>query len=117
MVSDLHPANATENNLVIHIAFIALAPLLLALCNSEWLYSAPGYIDPWVYLGFAFNYTDPTFHDNYYKISRLPWIIVLFTAYHLLPPTLANHMSHLGVFIGTLIPFYLALRRLRKMAR
>ena len=112
MVSDLQPANATENNLVIHLAFIALAPLLLALCNTEWLYSAPGYIDPWVYLGYAFNYTDPTFHDNYYKISRLPWIIVLFTAHHLLPPTLANHMSHLGVFIVTLIPFYLALRSL-----
>ena len=31
-------------------------------------------------------------------------------AHHFLSPTAANHITHLGVFFGTLIPFYLALR-------
>jgi hypothetical protein len=100
----------TEYELVKHIAFIAFIPLTLAIFNTEWLYSPPGYIDPWVYLGYALNYTDPTFFDDYYKISRLPWILTLFTAHHILPPTVANHVSHLGIFVATLIPFYLALR-------
>jgi hypothetical protein len=95
-----------------HLSVIVAAPLLLALCNTEWLYSPAGTIDPWVSLGYALNYSDPTFWDDYYKISRLPWILLLYAAYHLLPPTAANHITHLGVFIATLIPFYLAMCRL-----
>ena len=43
----------------------------------EWLYSPAGWLDPWVYLGFALNYLDPTFFDDYYKSARLPWILTL----------------------------------------
>ena len=103
---------SSRREALIHLTFIVTAPLLLAVFNTEWLYSPAGWLDPWVYLGYAINYADPTFFDDYYKIARLPWILTLFTAHHLLPPTAANHITHLGVFFATLVPFYLALRRL-----
>lgn len=50
------------------------------------LHSTPSsYLDPWMYLGYGYDYPDPTFPldnwDGYYKESRVPWIWIIYI-YH-----------------------------------
>jgi Dolichyl-phosphate-mannose-protein mannosyltransferase len=54
--------------------------------NPTTFYNSVGYIDPYVSVGYGLYYSIPDFLDWYYKVSRLPWNILEFTARHILRP-------------------------------
>lgn len=89
---------------------IALIPILLAIKNSGWIFSPPGWLDPWVFLGYGLKYDVPTFAATYYKVSRVPWILAEFAAHHLLAPLVAQYtlqivtrmVAGLGVYFSLL---------------
>lgn len=58
--------------------------VLLAAGNDGFGFDAPGFLDPFFYLGHFWHYAEhlPQF-DNDYKISRLPWVLPGFAAHAL----------------------------------
>ena len=68
---------------------VVLAVLLCAF-GSDWLYDPISGIDPYVYIGYGYNYPANTYFPGYYKISRLPWIFAQVLARRLLRSELAT---------------------------
>ncbi len=81
------------------------------LINDDWMFSPIGWVDAWYYVGYGLKYNDPSFLDTYYKISRLPWILIEyifrsnFDYYH------ASVMMQLMLMMGTIFALYMALLR------
>ncbi|MEX2303045.1 MAG: hypothetical protein WD733_19035 [Bryobacterales bacterium] len=95
-----------------HVYFLALAPLYILLASSNWIFSAPQTIDPWVYHGFFRNlveYKTALFPGTYYG-SRLSWILPGHAAYTLLPPLVANYVLHLGLWYTAVFALYYTLK-------
>src|SRR5215471_10630916 len=70
--------------------------LVMSIINTSWLYGRIGLLDTWVYVGYFFHYSDPTFGNWYYKVARLSWIIPGSIAYHIFQPSVANYLLHIG---------------------
>lgn len=64
--------------------------LLLGYAKPQWTFSPPGWLDPWYYVGYGYNLTDPTFEAENYKISRMPWLVVQFALRQLFQDTTAS---------------------------
>ncbi len=64
--------------IVLDLGMLSAIPVVQAIINDSWLYSTLGWLDPWYYLGYGLNYLDPTYLNDYYKVSRVPWILVEF---------------------------------------
>jgi hypothetical protein len=71
-------------------AVILPAVVLLVFSGRDWLVDGPGWLDPYIYTGYGFNYPDHDFMSGYYKISRLPWVLVQVIAHRLLPHDLVT---------------------------
>lgn len=71
-------------------------PVAQALINQSWIYSPLGYLDPWYYLGYGLNYADPAFLNDYYKISRLPWILVQYIVRSIAEGAVASWILQIG---------------------
>lgn len=54
--------------------------------NPTPFYNSVGYVDAYVSVGYGLYYSIPDFFDSYYKVSRLPWNMLEFTARHILRP-------------------------------
>ena len=76
------------------------------------MYSPPGHIDPWVFVGYAFHFSDPLFLPDNYKSSRLPWILLEYGAHSLLPPLAANSILQLGCLTLATVSVFFATERL-----
>jgi len=83
-------------SIIADLGLLAAIPLVQAMINDDWLFSPIGWYDPWYYLGYALNYADPTFLNDYYKISRLPWIFAEIAARNLCSPTVASWILQIG---------------------
>jgi hypothetical protein len=93
---------------------VLLLPLFLWLVGpTGLLFDAPGWIDASVYVGYFLHYDQhlPLMEDHY-KVSRLPWILPGYVAYHAAGPLLGNHILQLAVLTFTLGALYLTLRDL-----
>jgi len=112
---DLAPQNRTS--CLIDLAILWAIPLIQAIINDAWLYSPIGWLDPWYYLGYGLDYSDPTFLDDYYKASRLPWILVEFAARHIFNPVVASWVLQLGTLaLGSTCLYFLFSRTLGRGA-
>jgi hypothetical protein len=96
------------------LVLVLLLPLLLAATGPAGLFfDGPGWIDASVYVGYFLHYSQhlPMF-DGYYKISRLPWILPGYLAYHAFGPLVGNYVLQLTILIVSLAALYLTLRQL-----
>jgi hypothetical protein len=85
-----------------------LLPLLMLAVSTDWVYSAAGLIDAWLYHGF-FHLLDefaPTNFGRTYYATRLAWILPGYAAYHLMPPHAANLILHLTFFYIAIAAMY-----------
>lgn len=103
-----HKAAAHRN---FDLLLLILIPVVFMLINDDWMFSPIGWVDAWYYVGYGLKYNDPSFLDTYYKISRLPWILIEyifrsnFDYYH------ASVMMQLMLMMGTIFALYMALLR------
>ena len=89
-------------------ALLALLPWIVLAANANWIYSGPGWIDPWVYHGYFHNYPEYVsdfFRGRYYG-TRLAWILPGYAAYHLLPPHAANLVLHFAFYYAAIAALY-----------
>jgi hypothetical protein len=91
---------------------LVLVPVAIALLWDGWIYSVVGYLDPWINIGYFIHYYDPNYLPDYYKSSRLPWLIPAYGLYHTVGPLVANFILHVGCLVASAVLVYLALARL-----
>ena len=85
---------------------------LLLVAPSAY-YPHAGNLDEWCYVGFGEHYLEnPDFYSNYYKVSRLPWILAVGVFYGLLPWQVAA-LVVAGCYLAAISALsYLLLRRI-----
>jgi len=94
------------------LGYALLVPVLLVcLAPTGFLYDPLGYLDSNIYVGYFLHYTEhlPVF-ENYYKVSRLPWVLPGFAAYRAFGPVAAHYVLTVGSMAFALACLYLALR-------
>jgi hypothetical protein len=76
---------------------------------GAWLPKA-GWLDEWYYIGYGkYYFSNPDFHSTYYKISRLPWILIQSAYRAALPDGLANlALVYTYVAVMAMLVFYVA---------
>ncbi len=90
------------------ILALSLIPIILALVNQEWMFTRVGEDDPWWYISLGyFYYKDPLLASNYYRISRVPWILIESLIRNLFTPITAEILLTLMFIIPGSIGFYL----------
>ena len=95
---------------LVDTTIIALIPLTLLLSNENWLYPKYSLIDEWIYVGYGYDYLDPTFYSTNYKISRLPWVLLEAIVRGSLPPIAASWILTVGILSLGNIALYFALK-------
>lgn len=96
------------------LLFPLLVPaVLLAAGNDAFGFDLPGYLDPFVYVGYFWHYPEHlwVFDDNSnYKISRLPWILPGYVLHTLTGPIVASYLlAYLTMALGA-VALYLLVR-------
>ena len=78
---------------------VLILPIIVIVYSKFPLYNPVGYLDPWFYTGYFNNLGElyKWFGPTYY-LSRLPWIVPGYIAYHLLPAKWAYFALH-GCFL------------------
>ncbi|KAB0269704.1 hypothetical protein [Microvirga brassicacearum] len=104
-------AQGDRRRITIDLALVWLIPIAQALINETWLYTPLGYLDPWYYLGFGLNYTDPTFENQNYKIARLPWLLLQFIVRSLVDAVVASWILQIGTLTLASTSLYLLFAR------
>ena len=94
------------------VPILLAIPIFMSIVNTSWLYTAVGYLDPWYNVAYFLHYNDPTFSNDYYKISRLSWIIPGYVAYLIFTPIVANYILHMGALCVSIVALYASLRKL-----
>jgi len=87
---------------------ILLLPMLVLSGQINAIYTPPGSIDSWVYLGFFRNFANfegALFPNTYYG-SRLSWILPGVLIHHFFSPATAACVLHLLVYFVALFSFY-----------
>jgi hypothetical protein len=82
-----------------YLIAVLLLPLVVLWRQDNTLFTPPGQIDPWFYLGFFRNlasFKRDLFPGTYYG-SRLSWILPGYIVHSLFPSLAANCVLHLGV--------------------
>lgn len=96
-----------------YLIVILIIPVLVLFRDTNIAFTAPGFIDPWIYLGFFHNlvlYKGSLFPNTYYG-SRLSWVLPGYVVNKLFSPLAANYILHLGVFYVATASLFLTLRR------
>ena len=94
----------------LHVGIIILLPVWLALANDTWMYSRVGWLDAWYYITYGLHYDTPTFLNDYYKSSRLPWILAEYLGRMSLSPLAANAALQFGSLAISTTAVYATLR-------
>src|SRR5258706_5391412 len=91
-----------------------LASIIAALVsrNDSWIYTRPDWLDPWTYVGFGYEYTNPAFLPGHYKMSRLPWVLAEFWVRQLFDVVAAQYVLQLSTLFFEGMFFFLAIKRL-----
>jgi hypothetical protein len=95
-----------------YLLFPLLTPAaLLAARNDGFGFDAPGFVDPFAYLGNFWHYAEhlPRF-DSDYKISRLPWVLPGFVAHALGGEILGAYLLNYATMAAAAVALYLLLR-------
>jgi hypothetical protein len=95
--------------------FLALLIAGLVIRNDSWIYTQIGWLDPWAYVGFGYDYGHPRFDADNYKLGRLPWILAEFYTRHVFDPVASQYFLQLSSLLIQGWFFYLALDRLLGM--
>jgi hypothetical protein len=101
------------NNIVsysVDVFIVIFVPFLLVLLNQDWTYAKWYTLDEWIYVGYGYNYLDPTFYATSYKLSRLPWVLAEALVRGSFSPLSASWILTLGVLALGNIALYFALR-------
>lgn len=73
--------------------------------------------DTYIYVGYGYGYLDPSFFNGYYKISRLPIVLIQFIFRQLFNPEIVGYVLHFTMFCGSsFFSFEIAKRYFGKMA-
>ncbi len=96
---------------LLDFCLLTAIPLVQAMINDTWLFTPAGWLDSWYYLGYGLNYTDPTYLNDYYKVSRLPWILVEFVARGLFSAVVASWVLQIGTLVLGSCSLYLLFSR------
>jgi hypothetical protein len=94
------------------LLFPLLTPaVLLAAGNDGFGFDAPGFVDPFAYLGNFWHYAEhlPRF-DNDYKISRLPWVLSGFAAHALGGEIVGAYILNYLTLAASAVALYLLVR-------
>ncbi len=86
-------------------------PILRSIINDAWVFDIVGQLDSWYYYGYGHHYDDRTFLDQYYKISRLPWILIKFAFYKFFDVTTGSYAIQYVMLGGAASFMYMAFRR------
>lgn len=63
------------------LAGVLPACFFFIFITDDPFYPHSGYLDPFIYIGYGLTFTDPDYYPGYYKISRLP-VILLNALFH-----------------------------------
>lgn len=96
----------------IDVAAILLVLAAMIVANTDWLFTRPGWLDPWIYFGFFRHYNVPGYLADNKKIARLPWILLGFAINKSAPPIAASFMLHAGLFIAGVVALYATVRQM-----
>lgn len=98
------------------LAIALLFPLALMALGSDWLFNWPGYLDPYIYIGYGFNYPSHDFFPGYYKISRLPWVLCQSLFHHISHKNALPLLSASLLLTQGVVAFWLGWRLTRNLA-
>lgn len=89
----------------------AVALALFAAGNQDFGFDNPGLLDAFVYVGYFWHYPEhlPIF-ENYYKGSRLPWILPGFASFRLLGEIAGSYLLHWMTLAGGGVAIHLLIR-------
>src|SRR5262245_39020767 len=93
------------------LAVLAL-PLLLLAFGPPGLFFDLGIFDSFGYVAYFLHYPEhlPVF-DDYYKASRLPWVLLGWTAYRVFGPVLGSYALQLSTMMAAVLGCYVAARQ------
>jgi hypothetical protein len=94
------------------LGYVLAVPVLLALFAApDFFFDPPGWLDTFMYVGYFRHYPEhlPVF-DNYYKVSRLPWVLPGFMSFRLFGPMVGTYVLQLGTLALALGCLYGAVR-------
>lgn len=111
------PPPASRRGRTSDVLFILALIAVQFFINDSWAYSVIGWLDSWYYVGYAFHYPDPSFFNDYYKASRLPWILTEFVVRSTVRGYLSIWLIHLLTLgLGSVGLYWLLLRCLDRSA-
>ncbi|MCD2177311.1 glycosyltransferase family 39 protein [Rhizobium sp. C1] len=93
------------------IIVLICIPVAYALINDNWMFTAIGWLDPWYYIGYGLNYNDPAYLDDYYKISRLPWVLLEYVVRSNLSSYYSSVVMQMTLMCGTIAALYAVMLR------
>lgn len=85
------------NNIALIIAVFLIPVSLLFFFQSAFFSETP-WIDPFIYIGYGHNYFDQSFLGHYYKISRLPYVLVQVAFRSLFNSEIAGYVMHFTIY-------------------
>lgn len=91
---------------------VAAAPVVIGRIYPQTIFSPIGNIDFYMFTGLGLDYDLPQVYPSYYKVSRLPWILVEYIAHHTLPPIAAQYAIQHFAHILAALALYFAIRPL-----
>ena len=91
---------------------LIVIPIVMAVINQDWLFTPIGYLDSWYNVAYFLRYSNEDFLNQYYKISRLGWIIPGYVTYAIFNPLVANYVLHIGALTLSALALFSALRRI-----
>jgi len=91
---------------------VGLTSVVIGAAYPTTIYNPIGYIDPFIFVGLGLDYDISTLWSWYYKVSRLPWIVVEYSFRHALPPIAAQYAIQYTVHALLGLGFYFAAKRL-----
>jgi hypothetical protein len=92
------------------ICLLTALVVLWTTGSQQWFLPRAGWYDEFFYIGFGnFYFSEPDFHRNYYKASRIPWIIFQSVVRGLFNDTMADMViGYGGVILLALAAFLVA---------
>jgi hypothetical protein len=89
----------------------SVALVLFAAGNDHFGFPPPGWLDAFVYIGYFWHYPEHlAIFENYYKASRLPWILPGFVVFRALGEIAGSYVLHWVTLSGSGVAMYLLLR-------
>lgn len=91
---------------------LALIPFVLMISSTEWMFTYLGNLDSPPYIGYSLHYADPSFHNWYYKIARMPWVLYQFLSYHMFGSLYSAYFIQISCLLIAVFFVYSALIRI-----